>query len=134
MITVKSIHPKSLINKFTMEFQTTASVGPCYMMVPYDSILEYVNYGMAIKTTSNRSFSIENLTKSMSYLNSAVVMGSGAVGFVTKNGISSSDAGASGTYGRPIISAGTLLKIDWSSTKGDCAFNLVFKRDPNEAK
>jgi hypothetical protein len=122
MITVKSINPESIMGDFTVSYQTTASVGPAYFLIPYNAILKEAQFGMAIKTTSNRSFSIKNLANSVTYLNSAVYMGSGAVGYVTKVGLS-----ASANLGPAFITQDTLLSVGWSASKGDVGFSLIFK-------
>jgi len=131
MITLKSFAPDSVLKNFSLGHQTTASVGPVYLMVPFDSIMMNVAHGIAIAVTSNKSFSIRNLTKSMSYLNSATISVNTAcaVGKTHLVGLSSSDAGlGSATYGRPFVSAGSLLRVDWSASKGDSAFAINFKR------
>jgi hypothetical protein len=131
MITLKSFAPDSIIKNFSIDHQTTASVGPVYRIVPFDSILMNVAHGIAIAVTSDKSFTIRNLSNSQTYLNSATISVNTAcaVGRCHLVGMSSSDAGlGSGTFGRPFVSAGSLLKIDWSASKGDSAFAINFKR------
>jgi hypothetical protein len=130
MINIKSFHPDSVIKNFSLTHQTTASVGPTYFIVPFNSILLNVAHGIAIAVTSDKSFTVRNLSNSMSYLNSATISVNTAcaLGRCHLLGISSSDAGASGTFGTPTVSAGSLLQVDWSASKGDSAFALNFRK------
>lgn len=128
MIKVKSLHPDSILKNFTISFQTTASVGTFYQLVPHDCILENVMNGIGIATTSNRTFNINNLSVSRIYLDSAAVNTSAAVGSSFKVGVGASADGGSGTIGRPFISAGSLLKFTWSASKGDSCFLANYKR------
>jgi len=136
MIKVKSLHPKSVLNKFRHCIQTTASVGPRYFITPEDCVLREVQLCNAIKITSNRVLTIRNLTYSESYLNSqAITTVSACVGQPYVVDISSSDAlgsSTSGTKGAPFMTAGTVLKIDWSASKGDFAASIIFDRAKKE--
>ena len=132
MIKVKSIHPKSFLNTFRHHIGTTASVGPEYLIVSEPCVLKGVQLCNGIKISSNRSFSIQNLTNSENYLNSeAITTISACVGQPYEFNVSSSDAAGSstsGTKGAPFITAGTLLVINWSCTKGDMGASIMFDR------
>jgi hypothetical protein len=69
---------------------------------------------------------------SENYLNSeAITTISACVGQPYEFNVSSSDAAGSstsGTKGAPFITAGTLLVINWSCTKGDMGASIMFDR------
>ena len=131
MFTLKSHDPRSITTRFIMHHQTTASVGSSFFIVPFRAELETLRYGFAVSSTSNRTFDIRNLTKSMNYLNTAAI-GSGTIGYVTQMSISASDAHTSGGGPRAVISANSLLRLDWTASMMDGALTLELKAVPDD--
>ena len=115
-ITVKSLDPRSAARKWVVDIQTTASIGPGYVIVPFDCKLDSVKFGAGIKTTSDKAFYLKNVANSRVYFNSAVVQGSNVVGQVAEI------FPACASY----ITANTLLSVEWTATKGDYGASLIF--------
>lgn len=132
-IKVKSLDPKSVLSKFSVQIHTTASIGPAFVMVPFDGMFESVFTEHAIAITSNRQITVRNLTKSMTYLNSQVITTVTAChGNAYAVDISSSRMYSSTNHSSvavdPWVSAGTVLLVNWTASKGDAAYSLMFRR------
>lgn len=128
MLTVKSFHPDSVLNTDVLSISTTASVGPEFRIVPNNCILDRVQIVSGIcscaGTPSKRLWSIKNMSTSEVYINSGSFgITNQQLGVVNEVGVTSSD-----TNGRPFISAGTLLQIGWTASRGDQGISILLTR------